>query len=74
MPQAIVSESLAQGPYVGARTGFEPTTLRTKGEESTTIPPRIQCVVLFVSFKKNYLCLSRRVTLPSVDLIAEVIG
>ena len=28
-PQAIASEGLAQGPYVAARAGFEPTTLQT---------------------------------------------
>ena len=39
-PQAIVSEGLAQSPYVAARAGFEPTTLRTKGVETTNAPPR----------------------------------
>jgi len=29
--QAIASEWLVQGPYVAARAGFEPTTLRSKG-------------------------------------------
>jgi len=38
-PQASASEGLAQGPYVGARAGFEPTTFRTKGVESTNEPP-----------------------------------
>ena len=38
-PQATASERLAQGPYVAARAGFEPTTLRTKGDESTNEPP-----------------------------------
>src|SRR6218665_212619 len=33
--QAAVSEGLAQGPYVG----FEPTTLRLKGIDSTNAPP-----------------------------------
>ena len=33
-PQATASEGLAQGPYVAARAGLEPTTLRTKGDES----------------------------------------
>ena len=37
--QATASEGLAQGPYVAARTGFEPTTLQTKGDESTNEPP-----------------------------------
>ena len=30
-PQAIVSEGLAQGPYVAAWAGFEFMTLRKKG-------------------------------------------
>ena len=38
-PQATASEGLAQGPYVAARAEFEPTTLRTKGTESTNEPP-----------------------------------
>src|SRR6218665_514880 len=39
-PQATVSEELAQGPYMAARAGFEPTTLRAKGFDSTNEPPR----------------------------------
>ena len=39
-PQATASERLAQGPYVAARAGFEPTTLRTKCRESTNKLPR----------------------------------
>jgi len=39
-PQATASEGLAQGPYVAARAGSEPTTLRMKGPESTNEPPR----------------------------------
>jgi len=36
VPLATPSEGLAQGPYAAARVGFgfEPTTLRTKGDES----------------------------------------
>ena len=37
-PQATASEGLAQGPYVAARVGFEPATLRTKGVKSTNTP------------------------------------
>ena len=40
VPQAIASEGLAQGPCVAARVGFEPATLRMKGDESTNEPPR----------------------------------
>ena len=38
-PQATESEGLAQGPYVVARAGVEPITLRTKGVDSTNAPP-----------------------------------
>src|SRR6218665_2699508 len=38
--QATVTEGLAQGPYVAASMGFEPTTLRSKGIDSTNAPPR----------------------------------
>src|SRR6218665_1581169 len=34
-PQATVSEGLAQGPYVAARAGFEPTTLRSAAIDFT---------------------------------------
>ena len=37
--QATVNEGLAQGPYMAARVGFEPATLRTEGAELTTGPP-----------------------------------
>ena len=33
--QATASEGLAQGPYMAARAGFEPTTLMSKGIDST---------------------------------------
>jgi len=39
-PQATVSEGLAQGPYVAARAGVEPTTLRLKASDSINAPPR----------------------------------
>jgi len=38
-PQATVSEGLTQGPYVVARVGVEPMTLRTKDIDSTNVPP-----------------------------------
>ena len=37
-PQATVSEGFAQGPYVAARVGVEPITLRTKSVDSTNAP------------------------------------
>ena len=39
-PQATASEGLAQGPNKAARAGFEPTSHRMKGNESTNEPPR----------------------------------
>ena len=47
VPQATVSEVLAQGPYVAARAGFEPVTVRTKGVEFTNV---LHLLVLFVGF------------------------
>src|SRR6218665_138529 len=38
--QAIVGKGLAQGPYVVARAGVEPTTLQLKVIDSTNAPPR----------------------------------
>ena len=35
------SEALAHGPYLAAWAGFEPTKIRTKGDESTNEPPRL---------------------------------
>ena len=34
-----MSEGLAKSPYMAARVGFEPATLRTQGTELTTEPP-----------------------------------
>src|SRR6218665_2873666 len=45
--QATVGKGLAQGPYMAARAGVEPTTLRLKAIDSTKAPPcpnvRDQC-------------------------------
>src|SRR6218665_990144 len=38
--QATVIEGLAQGPYMGAKEGFEHATFQTQGTEPTTEPPR----------------------------------
>src|SRR6218665_3057477 len=38
--QATVCKGFAQGPYVAARAGVEPTTLRLKVIHSTNVPPR----------------------------------
>src|SRR6218665_1004349 len=37
--QAIAGKGLAQGPYMAARAGFEPMTLRSNGVVSTNAPP-----------------------------------
>ena len=37
--QAIAGKGLAQGPYMAARAGFEPTTLQSNGVVSTNTPP-----------------------------------
>ena len=37
-PQETVSKGLAQNPYMAARAGVEPMTLRTKGVDSTNAP------------------------------------
>src|SRR6218665_2581154 len=37
--QATVSKGLAQGLYMAARAGVEPTTLRLKAIDSTKAPP-----------------------------------
>ena len=41
-PQATVSEELAQGPYMVARAGVEPTKLRLKAINTTNVPRRPQ--------------------------------
>src|SRR6218665_307882 len=63
--QATVSEGLAQGPYVTATAGFEPTNLRSKGIDSTNAPPcPTQCIDVAVS-----ACLSHPMSLPICLLI-----
>ena len=63
VPQVIASEGLAQRPYMAARAGFEPTTLQTKGDESTNEPPRptIPHLLLFM-----HLFVGLAFTVPSV--------
>src|SRR6218665_4042195 len=56
-PQATASEGLAHGPYVSARVGVEPATLRTKGDESTNEPPRPTLpgsIELFLSLGRRF--------------------
>ena len=45
--QATAGKGLAQGPYVAARAGVEPTTLRLKVIVSTKAPPRPVNVLMY---------------------------
>ena len=47
-PKETASEGLAKGPYLAARAGFEPTTLQTKGDESTNEPPRPTTIIIVI--------------------------
>src|SRR6218665_672061 len=55
-PQATLSEGLAQGPYVAARVGVEPMTLRTKGIDSTNAPhtPQVLCKELHTGCSQKW--------------------
>ena len=55
--QATVSEGLAQGPYMAARAGVEPTTLRLKVIDSTKAPPCLTNVLDWEIEAKIGLCL-----------------
>src|SRR6218665_1441295 len=55
--RATASEGLAQGPYPAARAGFEPTTLRTKGDKSTNKPPRPTFVYVFFYVCNMHVCM-----------------
>src|SRR6218665_3410872 len=52
-PQATIGKRLAQGPYMAARTGVEPTTLRLKAIDSSKAPPCPMLLNIFLmhSFK-----------------------
>src|SRR6218665_2425397 len=56
-PQATAGKGLAQGPYVAARAGVEPTTLRLKVIVSTKAPPHppVQLYVLLGILTFNLL-------------------
>ena len=69
-PQATVSEGLVHGPYVVARAGLEPATIRMKGVKSTNEPPRPTCyavkhtdfTVTFPEKENHYMFLAFRVS------------
>src|SRR6218665_667192 len=51
--QATAGKGLAQGPYVAARAGVEPTTLRLKVIVSTKAPPRPTKATLYHKSSKT---------------------
>src|SRR6218665_341812 len=51
--QATAGKELAQGPYVAARAGVEPTTLRLKVIVSTKVPPRPTKLVVVAVLKPD---------------------
>ena len=54
-----MSDGLAQGPYVAARAGVEPTTLRLKAIDSTNAPSRPTQCIMYTQRIHNivYLCI-----------------
>src|SRR6218665_1003217 len=55
--QATAGKEFAQGPYVAARAGVEPTTLRLKVIVSTKVPqrPTIYIYIYIRVVQKNFL-------------------
>src|SRR6218665_2175339 len=49
--QATVSKGLAQGPYMAARAGVEPTTLRLRVIDLTIAPPRPTIIIIIILVK-----------------------
>src|SRR6218665_197765 len=52
-PQATVSEGLAQDPYVAARAGVKPMTLRTKGVDSTKASPHLTDIIMILCYRRD---------------------
>ena len=46
--QATAGKGLAQGPYMAARAGVEPTTLRLRVIASSNAPPCPTCLVFLI--------------------------
>src|SRR6218665_1808829 len=68
-PQATVSEGLAKGPYVAARVGFEPTTIRMKGVESnneTLYAPHL-LFIYFLFINLLFVCQDVKRTTRFID-------
>src|SRR6218665_297735 len=55
--QATGGKGLAQGPYMAAKAGVEPTTLRLKAIDSTKVPPcPMSHIHLYVCMRVYYVC------------------
>ena len=61
--QATTSEGLAQGPYLAARVGLEPATLRMQSTELTTVPPHLSGITLSEFTSKSVSILNARISL-----------
>src|SRR6218665_2286091 len=72
-PQATVSKGLAQGSYVAARAGVEPTTLRLRVIDLINAPPRL---IMHTCIQYNYNidiinnCFALLVDLPYESFLA----
>ena len=75
-PQATANEGLAKDPNVAARAGFEPTTLRMKGAESTNEPPSPSVVFYQIQlYCIKYSCIvSNTVVLYQIQLYFIING
>src|SRR6218665_2303681 len=49
--QSSVSKGLAQGPYMAARAGVEPATLRLRVIDLTIAPPRPTIIIIIILVK-----------------------
>src|SRR6218665_2503756 len=60
--QATTGEGLAQGPYVAARGGVEPTTFRTKGTDNLqpTTPTKVCSTIYSLPYRLLKTDLYRR--------------
>src|SRR6218665_3617463 len=52
--QAITGEGLAQGPYVAARAGVEPTALRTEDTDNLNLTNHAFCLSLCITVSLSF--------------------
>src|SRR6218665_798550 len=76
--QAIAGKELAQGPYMTARAGFEPTTLRSHGVVSSNAPPCIECIQYLFMYicecEGIHTCIYIWLSPPNTVLYLNVVG